>query len=582
MKRALTEASLIMKPEGYAEGVLPSLKPSNGDGDFTFTRGSNLSATRVNAEGLIEKGRENLLTYSNDFSNADWVKSNASVTSGQSGYDGTNNAWLLKGNTSNLAHRVYNAVSNTNINTLSVYVKASGHNYIQILSGNSVNQYANFDLSDGSIGNSGSNFTPKIESVGNDWYRISAFNNLSLNYSYIQLVSSKTAVWNESWSMPNATDGVLIQDAQAELGLAATDYIKTGATAAKAGVLENTPRLDYSGGATEPSLLLEPQRTNVVDYSEYLNAHSVALGANGGTMTITDNHTTSPEGLQNAGRIQASIVDTGDTSEFALFRANGVLLLTGDNVVSFYAKSMTGVDQDVLVYWNYTGEIITITNEWQRFEINTNVASNSSLLIGCRGGTGNYYSGGDANLDFALWGLQVEQSVTYPTSYIPTYGTIATRGNDNCSIASTNMFGESKGAFFIEGYVNTLDSGGIIPFTAGIGTSALIYVWIQNTGALYVEWYESGSLQAALDAPGGTINVGDSFKISAAYQDNDFVAYLNGTQIESATSGTAPNPTGLKIGRYTAGAYTGGALDKVILFKERLSNAELAALTKLD
>ena len=35
--------------------------------DFTFSRGSNLAATRVNKSGLIEKGRENLLLYSNQF-----------------------------------------------------------------------------------------------------------------------------------------------------------------------------------------------------------------------------------------------------------------------------------------------------------------------------------------------------------------------------------------------------------------------------------------------------------------------------------------------------------------------------------
>ena len=32
-------------------------------GDFTFSRGSNLAATRVDVNGLIEKGRENLALY---------------------------------------------------------------------------------------------------------------------------------------------------------------------------------------------------------------------------------------------------------------------------------------------------------------------------------------------------------------------------------------------------------------------------------------------------------------------------------------------------------------------------------------
>ena len=52
-----------------------------------------------------------------------------------------------------------------------------------------------------------------------------------------------------------------IQDAQLELGLVATDYIETGTSAAQSGILEDMPRLDYSGGASCPSLLLEPQRS---------------------------------------------------------------------------------------------------------------------------------------------------------------------------------------------------------------------------------------------------------------------------------------------------------------------------------
>ena len=49
------------------DGKTYSIKPTDGSGDFTFSRGSNLAATRVGPTGLIEKGRENLLTYSNQF-----------------------------------------------------------------------------------------------------------------------------------------------------------------------------------------------------------------------------------------------------------------------------------------------------------------------------------------------------------------------------------------------------------------------------------------------------------------------------------------------------------------------------------
>ena len=42
-----------------------SQKPVNGDGDFTFSRST--AATRVNADGNIEKETQNLLLQSNSF-----------------------------------------------------------------------------------------------------------------------------------------------------------------------------------------------------------------------------------------------------------------------------------------------------------------------------------------------------------------------------------------------------------------------------------------------------------------------------------------------------------------------------------
>lgn len=52
----LSKASLIATPTAYGDGVLNSVKPTDGAGDFDFTRAS--SATRVNEQGLIEKERE--------------------------------------------------------------------------------------------------------------------------------------------------------------------------------------------------------------------------------------------------------------------------------------------------------------------------------------------------------------------------------------------------------------------------------------------------------------------------------------------------------------------------------------------
>ena len=62
--------------------------------DFDFSRGSNLAATRINEQGLIEKGRENLLLQSNQFDTT-WSLTGLDETSGQIGYDGSNEAWLI-------------------------------------------------------------------------------------------------------------------------------------------------------------------------------------------------------------------------------------------------------------------------------------------------------------------------------------------------------------------------------------------------------------------------------------------------------------------------------------------------------
>ena len=78
------DASLAFLPSSGAgkDGKAYSVKPTTGDGDFTFSRGSNLAATRVGADGLIEKGRENLLLQSNQFDTT-WSLNTTSVTSGQ-------------------------------------------------------------------------------------------------------------------------------------------------------------------------------------------------------------------------------------------------------------------------------------------------------------------------------------------------------------------------------------------------------------------------------------------------------------------------------------------------------------------
>src|SRR5210317_286468 len=94
MSNIYDKSSLVLIPSGTKTGKIFSQKPVSGDGDFTFTRAS--AATRVNADGNIEKETQNLLLQSNQFDTT-WtsVTTNASVTSGQTDPNGGSTAWLV-------------------------------------------------------------------------------------------------------------------------------------------------------------------------------------------------------------------------------------------------------------------------------------------------------------------------------------------------------------------------------------------------------------------------------------------------------------------------------------------------------
>ena len=67
----------------------------------------------------------------------------------------------------------------------------------------------------------------------------------------------------------------------------------------------NIPRLDYTDGGC-PNFLLEPQRTNLLPYSnDFSNsAWSKFASGTGSTPIVTSNYAISPDGTLNASRLQ--------------------------------------------------------------------------------------------------------------------------------------------------------------------------------------------------------------------------------------------------------------------------------------
>ena len=169
------KASLVLIPSGTKTSKVYSQKPVNGDGDFTFSRST--AATRVNADGNIEKETQNLLLQSNSFDTT-WANYLSTETSGQSGYDGSNNAWLLTN--TGAGGRIDQNISSSGVQSLSVYAKANTFDYLFLLGLGASDRRGNFDLTNGVVGTTTNLIDSSIQSVGNGWYRCTIIYNLSL------------------------------------------------------------------------------------------------------------------------------------------------------------------------------------------------------------------------------------------------------------------------------------------------------------------------------------------------------------------------------------------------------------------
>jgi hypothetical protein len=230
----LSEASLAMIPSGYKTSKVYSAIPTSGDGDLTFSR-SNDTATRVGPDGLIEKVRTNVLTYSNDFSNAAWTKTNITLTAGQTDPNGGTSAFLV---TSTDTASVYFYQVVTAPLCYSVYAKVGTRSNFSIIA-NTFNNGGYFDLSAQTATSYGQGSLATIEDVGNGYYRCSVYlSNGSLFLISLSDISNGGA---------NIGDTMTFAFTQAEYGDIATDYIATTSAAVSVGPVANLPRLDYLG-----------------------------------------------------------------------------------------------------------------------------------------------------------------------------------------------------------------------------------------------------------------------------------------------------------------------------------------------
>ena len=557
MSNALEQASLIMVPSGYEDGTLGSLKPLDGTGDFTFSRGSNTSATRVNADGYIEKGYENLLLQSNNFSDATWSNLRVSSTPNQSGYDGTNDAWKIECIGAGKS-RVDQSISISGVNTISFYAKAGTANYVIALVDSGADPRVWFNLSTGTIESSISNIHTSIESVGNGWYRCSMAFDIASSVIYLQ-------VGNTNGNLNAAIgDNIYIQDAMLNQGLIAYPYIETTTAPVAGGILEDMPRLDYSNGSC-PALLLEPQRTNSITSSEYFQSGWNNLGSR----VSFENNTTdtlSPEGKYNATKLIKNLSGNPTLRMDAVTAGSSF-------VFTCWAKAGTSnlLELDISDAATTT---FTLTNQWQRFEVKTSSAANNFVDISLKSTTniGDY---------FYIWGAQVEQG-SYPTSYIPTYGVSQTRLADVLFEGSTgfsNFFNSTEGTLFFQ-----VDE----PLFRQLTTDGRSIALRDTTNGEYFQLRgRSNSVYFLLTmCSPNVVSVGNfenNTKYAMKWNGSEIKIFTNGAERGSASQVDSFRPYTLGVasgfGMYTP---TGEKFNNITFFPTALTDSECIELTTIS
>lgn len=540
----LDTASLIVTPNGYKEGKLYSVIPSDGSGDLSVTRAT--TATRVNSQGLVELVPYNLVQYSEDFANGYWINYQSSETSNNTtAPNGTLTADKLTQTGVGGGSIYTTGLSLTGIMTLSCYFKAGSiDEVIMDSAGTSAYWGVRFNLTTQAITYFGVGANATIASVGNGWFRCSVSADVTgTNYVAFGLVGA-------------VNDYVYLWGAQLNEGTL-KDYQKTETRL-------NIPRLDYSNG-TCPSILVEPQRTNYITYSSSFNNAAWISGE----VTLTSGQS-SPQGINNAFKI------TGTSATNAFLLQVGIPVISGNTyTASVYLKGSTSGSVSLRVDSGSTSpnNPVSYTTEWQRFTYTFTAGSTTATAI--LGGY-NTWTGSE---EIFVYGFQLEAG-SYASSYIPTIGASVTRNADVISKTGiSSLIGQTEGTLFWDTQKQLGENDVRLNISDGT-TNNWLFVGVEFNNQPRIYCNVGGANQFSVY---GAQVSNDFHKIAFAYKANDFVLYIDGVEVISHTSGSVPTCSRLDLGVPfpTAGAAATSQNKAVSLWKTRLTNTQLAQLTTI-
>jgi hypothetical protein len=541
--------------------------------DVNWTnRDSN--ATYYDVNGTLKKSSYNLLTYSEELDNAAWTDSGTFTWTPSTNLAPDGSLTVDKPSVVFTHWAFYDA---TNSAFLSGYPAAFPFTVTSSWTRQSVTITApagctSLRFYPGRVGVSGSYFYQTVTVTPGTTYTASAY-----------------------YKLDSASSTVLVWGAQLETGTYAGDYAKTTTTAV------STPRTaaylpDSNGNFISAGpLLLEDAGTNFLTYSELFTGWSVnqlvpstaSVAAPDGSPTVqlfTEDNTT------NVHRIFLASTTGNLTHTHSVFvkNASGTrrVYLSSDD--AFGARQILTFDLQTGTLASNSGGwtdpfITAYPNGWYRIGGTiTDDGVTTLFIVGLRDDALISYLG-DGTSGIYVWGAQLEAN-PYPTSYIPTQGSTATRAADVSTSAATTVlesdwYRQDEGTVFCDSTRQFTVPTGKFPVVSSLNDG--------TTSNRINNSYITSNLAGLLVTTGGVSQVSiyppttaSRRQLATSFAINSFSAAVNGGNVGTDASGTMPTVSQLRIGDMTGNNHLNGAIRRLTYWPQRLGNEVLQTITQ--
>lgn len=545
------------------------------DGLFTYTRAS--SATFINRRVVNNKAEyfldtdfvgtvENLVTFSEQFNNGDWVKTRSSISSNSTKSPlGDNTAdKLTEDVTASNTHsmqQVFASFTSGNTYTFSIRVKSGERSNIRLALETAAfpaSSFVSFNLVGvGSItflGNS--TIVGFIRKIDDDWFEISITETSDSTVSGFVQCFILSGI-NVATYTGDGVSGLFIWGAQLTESVKSLPYVKTTGTSDSLTFSESV-RIEYDPITGEVlGLKNEEASTNLLTRSEEFDHANWSKSQS----SIATNSTLAPDGTYSADTlvedstassvhnvIQSVSFTSGNSYTFSVMvkekERNQISLLLGSGAFGANVRyDFTDFDGGVIVETtpgtNSSAKIKPLFGGWFMCSITSeatsSAASNAQISL-MEAGSATY--NGDGVSGLFVWGSMVE-ALEVLTSYIKTEASTVTRAKDLLTIpvAGNDPADSSDSTHFVRMNLPTLPAGGSgsnrEPYNA-VGTSGSSSMRVGSTGILEAI---RGSLAPDIAADGAfssQLSVASVFTRS----DNNIQGYIDGVVAGGGDAGT--------------------------------------------